>query len=823
MRLINAQTQQVEDVPDEQAQDAFQGGTHQLVSGTKVPVRLSTGELGTVDPSEVSDILNEGGSLAPKEVGEIQDQSKYGGGWQQAKTVAEGLGRGVTAGLSTKAETALGIATPEDIAGRERVNPIEATGSEIVGFAAPVAADILSGGTLTPEIAAAEGTARAGAGVAEAAGAVKGLAGAARNVLQYTPAAAIGKAGAFTEAAVSKVLGTKIASSALGRVLATAGAGSIEGGLFGAGNQVNMDALDSQPTTADKLYGAFTHNALTGLLLGGGFGVASELASPIMRKAAPYLDRQASELAVDSLKIGKNELGGFTKKEVGSAAREYDWVNNPTKAAQDHAAMGDKVSELADRAGASVNGEKVREALRDVDPDLKTRIEHEFLGGPKVEGTAPIRRTSQEIEDFLGKNPELAKRWAVEKEMGVEDASATSQKILFKEASKALPAYDLSVKQVGALIDQVGGHNRLVGRLENLRDGALKQVPKSLEGEDLAQFKKLQKDQEIAGVVAKGAGKAEKEGTPLWAKAMGSAELLMHPHAIPFAVGGYVAKRLLEAKGAGLASQVLGKVSKLDMLARASQEVDRELGNSVKVLSGRAKPKVRIRRFSGPDETSPPSEKADYATEHSQPKVVTPDDLDRAIPGLSEHAPNTANALVQKVNAVSQYLAAQRPKPLNQPSLLDPTAKPRYSEVDTEKYFETVRAAQDPVGTLSQAFEDGHIGQHEVDAVKMAIPDLFADLQKNIFDELAHPKVAGKISPESAQVVSKLFGVPADGIYAPQTVMAMQGSFSTSDQGSQDGNPGAAHQMKGAALGKVNVVKGLVNSSKLPLDKVASR
>jgi hypothetical protein len=97
---------------------------------------------------------------------------------------------------------------------------------------------------------------------------------------------------------------------------------------------------------------------------------------------------------------------------------------------------------------------------------------------------------------------------------------------------------------------------------------------------------------------------------------------------------------------------------------------------------------------------------------------VSLDDLDRAVPGLVRTAPKTATSLVSKLNLASAYIASKRPQPLNQPSLIDPNAEPRWSDTDTEQFFETIRATQDPVGTLARALDTGHIGQHEVDAIR---------------------------------------------------------------------------------------------------------
>lgn len=92
------------------------------------------GELGTIDDSQMGSAMQQGYVRAsPEDIRNYDLQKKHGSLGQQAIAGLEAVGRGATFGLSTAAETALGV-SPEDIAGREEANPLTAGVGEAVGL-----------------------------------------------------------------------------------------------------------------------------------------------------------------------------------------------------------------------------------------------------------------------------------------------------------------------------------------------------------------------------------------------------------------------------------------------------------------------------------------------------------------------------------------------------------------------------------------------------------------------------------------------------------------------------------------------------------------
>jgi hypothetical protein len=386
VRLVNLKTQQFEDVADDQAQAAFQAGTHGFESpDQKVPIKAPDGSIGTVDAKDAAEAFQQGASLAPhEEYRKAVVQEKYGGIGGQLAAIPEGLARGAGAGfvsdpLAIKIGEMLGRGKEvrEHLAGVKEANPITSALSEIAGAALPVLA---TGGAAAPEevaglaarggVEALEGgagvakaltgagelAAKGGAVAAEAAPALAEAAPAAAEgggrmaaLLKAVgaPARAVGQAGeaagGFAERAMTTVMGSPAADGALGRIARMAikngATGAAEGALFGAGNEVSEDALGDHELNAEKMVAAMGHGALYGAMIGtaagAGIGTAKESIGAILSRVAPHLERQADLQAVRTMGGSAGGMTGLLKRaaargvsreDLGEAARKFEIV-----------------------------------------------------------------------------------------------------------------------------------------------------------------------------------------------------------------------------------------------------------------------------------------------------------------------------------------------------------------------------------------------------------------------------------------------------------------------------------------------------------------
>ncbi len=170
----------------------------------------------------------------------VSDEEKYGTPGQQLKTAAEHAASSATFGLSTKAETSLGV-NPEDIQRRTEENPVSAGVGSIAGLLVPGA----------PE------------------------------------AKALTKAGE---------LGAKLVrgSSTLSKIGAGAVKGAIENTMFQGGDEVSKQFSQDPNQSAQT---AITDIGLSGLI-GGAFGAGFGAVSPLFEKtkASKFVDEMKSRL-----------------------------------------------------------------------------------------------------------------------------------------------------------------------------------------------------------------------------------------------------------------------------------------------------------------------------------------------------------------------------------------------------------------------------------------------------------------------------------------------------------------------------------------------
>ncbi len=206
------------------------------MSEPSVPLYISpSGGIGPLPPEDAANAQALGYVPAsPEQVADFELQAKFGTPGQVLATGAEGAGRALTFGLSTAAERAAGVPA-EDIAAREKVNPLASAVGTGVGLVAPLAAGG-AGAFTAPGLIA-----KAGAAATQAAG-------------RALPQAAT-RLGA---------IGTHAAANAAGW--------AAEGALYGAANVVHEEALGDPNLTAQAAMAEIGISALLGGAIGGVLG-----------------------------------------------------------------------------------------------------------------------------------------------------------------------------------------------------------------------------------------------------------------------------------------------------------------------------------------------------------------------------------------------------------------------------------------------------------------------------------------------------------------------------------------------------------------------
>lgn len=315
-----------------------------------VNVLTPTGELASLPQGQLQEALDSGFQQAtPEDFAQYEQHQKFGGPTQALKAGLEGAAQSATFGLSTGAETALGV-NPENIRGREAEHPIAHGLGQV-------------GGLLIPGAPEAEALGAAGRGASEALG--------------------LGREGAGFL--------SKIGSSAVKN--------AVETSLLTSGDEVSK-MLASDPD--QSMQTALTNIGLSGVL-GGAAGSALGSVNPLweatlgpkvnkvldmIQKKSAGFDGVVSDEVADSLgKIGLN-LPGETKALLS-----------------DNPAIKEAAQTLME--GGTLSGTKAREGFEQLQKGIKDSTLNTF--GKTMDDIENLPNRSEntigsDLRDQLAKN-----------------------------------------------------------------------------------------------------------------------------------------------------------------------------------------------------------------------------------------------------------------------------------------------------------------------------------------------------------------------------------------------------------------------------------
>lgn len=363
-------------IPQEEWDQAVQSGQALWEAGQQIRALSPTGERVTLPAEEYGRAIQSGYRIAtPEEVARYEREKQYGGVGEGAKALVEGVGRGLTFGLSDQIGAAISDDYAEAAAARREVNPTAAGAGEILGAVAPI---IATGGTG----AAARGVASAGA-------LPRGVAQAGRS------------AGALAER-----LATRQGGGALNRIVAKGVGGAaeaaVEGGFYGVGQAITDNALHDAELSAEKLISAYGEGALFAGLLGGAFGGSIGAVGVGMGKARELaLNRLGAESTQEALRgfaerrAFKQVVGNYKKPVQEAARRGDDALQRMGRKLLDEGAPTRKLSEFIPWVERRTRraGEELDAIARQLDD-----------AGVKLDGRSLLRRIDSVIDSYRKKS-----------------------------------------------------------------------------------------------------------------------------------------------------------------------------------------------------------------------------------------------------------------------------------------------------------------------------------------------------------------------------------------------------------------------------------
>lgn len=255
------------------------------MAGKRVAVRDQTGQLGTIDESELSTALDAGYQrVSQTELVREQRAERYSTVGQKALTAAEGIGSVYTGGTSDLLlADVLGEQYRSDALTRAETNPYTRTGAEV---GAAIGLSLLGGGP---------------SGASRLAGGAPGI---------------FSRAGVAAENMAARGLGAETMGA---RLLAKAAGAATEGALYEGAAELSRSGLRDESITGEKLVAALGRGAI----LGGGLGLGGALVGEGSGAIAKMLSRpeQAGARRADALARIDDRLdvtagGGTSKVEL---------------------------------------------------------------------------------------------------------------------------------------------------------------------------------------------------------------------------------------------------------------------------------------------------------------------------------------------------------------------------------------------------------------------------------------------------------------------------------------------------------------------------
>lgn len=800
--LLDENNQPV-DVPEEHVAEAISSGQYAAPGGAEqtIPVTID-GRLGTVPVSKLTEAVAKHGARvsSPDELAAAQQA--------QASKAAEAAHTEEYGGLGGKAASAAGGAIdtgtfglgnallPDSAKSFVRESEVENPGwkhvGQAAGLAAPLLADVATGGAATPELAAGEAGVLGGEGAS--------LLGTAARVAGKTVAApmrAVSAAGDLTEAALSKIVGTDATSTAgklIQKGLIAAGRGAGEGGLMGVAQTAGDELLQEHPDlTAEKIM----HGGLLGAVLGGAgggvLGLGGAMASRYLGDTSRLLDRSAEERSVAAI-LGSNDRKGMREilkqvsDEAGAATGEE--VKDTGVHVIGRFARDKGIVEFGDAAETMLP--KAEAVAQDAQKRIGKALDEADIQGVAGPSARAVGETIDDTIEQLSKLKSLnsgtiTKMQALKEDLlsaaGISPSrvEALSDELQFKGGMTADAAKEAATRQslqdatltftdarnLRKMIDQhISFETSDITKKLSPAGEAIYQARKGLEDEIVAAMKKGAPELNDDYVAAKqDFGKAITIQKALQrstdARATGQLNSVVnagagmaagalaatHPLLAAASLGTAAAKRMVQDRGNATAAVVLDKLATTQALARISEQGDKVLR---RVVQG------AIVGTSHPDYVHKVKEPADY---DGKVKMVleaasSPDELmDRiqsSVAPIAGNHPTLAQSYTKKSVGAVSYLAqaipqAEHPNKNSLTPQLDKTEIPVEQKDRFERKFSGVF---NPIGEIAK-IKSGTMTSDARDAIIATHPELYKKTCEDLRRELAQAKTPPDYQVES--------------------------------------------------------------------------
>lgn len=828
-QLIEAATGKPVEIPDAQVPAAFASGQYGLPRAP-LHVKGPDGTVGDIDPEQAQEAFAHGVTIAsPGEYKQAFLEHKYGGIGNGLAAFGEGAARGLTLGLSDP----FAIAGARLFGGNETAEHVREhlEGEKVAHGIASLAGEV--GGAAVPMLLGGSGAASEARALGSVADGVRTL-----GILPRM----VGAAGDATEGAVASFLG-RSAETAIGRAgqaAAKAAARAVtEGGLFGAGQAVSEASIEDKDLTAEKIYSAVSHSALTAGLLSGALAGAGSLASRSVPSVdgklpsfASTLDDAAGDQAWRWLSPRANESREAVRRAGGTSAvgkAVLDEVLRPLidkeglmgaqlSAPEKLAAVQEAVDRKGQQIGALLKGNdsatvSLGEMLRPIDDAMKS-TGTEILGGERVsrlkalrdsvlevlgkDAPSPVQRTPEDLSEYLRAHPEAAEMLSATgklppealfhpqaplDELQVPIASAIQQRrVLQRIAYQETRSLDPNAR-VQMLRDIASSWN-------DIEEQALNRATEGA-GTQLRELNKAYQRLKIAEAAAEkttaayGANATFSLGDKIFGAAHLTGALASgHPLAAAGSLATMYGHKWLRSHGNAYGAVLLDRLATMGGMSEAASQVDAQIDSSIdKLLSNRARaPRLFHTSLDFDDEAE-----RTRALSKVAPPILSAH-LQQQTQSLSTHSPEVAQAIQRQTASAQAFLQSKLP-PTPLPDPLAPNKPPAYAPDDKRRFIRYVEAVNGGVPGILRRVADGTHTQEDVETLAALFPKSRDEIMRRLLN-----KAAEKRSPMSFQKrmrVSSILGPAADPSRDPGFMQAIQSSYASGQHAATSAEPTA--------------------------------
>ena len=755
----------------------------------RVPIQLPTGELGSVDASELRQAEQAGArALSEGEARDLETKNSVG---DSVEAGVLGAARGATLGASDWVYTEGARAFKGDAGATRMAEELER--ARRVHGGASLAGEV-AGSFLLP-------------GVGE-----------------------LGEAKALAEGA-GLALEARTGSTLLGRMaakgLAAAVPAAAEGAMVGAGQELSDAALGDHELTAEKLLAGSAKGALLGFGVGSLFGAAEgvlaggkALSRQMDRAAADATatetrglaraerapeatltdleargaSRLESEANAQAFKATGAKMGDIRKlgADAEAQAERIDRIGQRLRdegvvtATASKSVMAERVAAKVEEYGQMLGKMRAKLDTTEIGPSsqlISSRIREEVLQPLQGEigRGADVNRIRNWVEEFelKAQNPSFEKlfdvRHKLDKELGWDKLGANSATQELRKVRAILEEEFTTAGEEAA--KSIGGKFTDDYRLAKAAYA------------DFAEMKRV-----LGKEVARGTGN----------RAISLTDTLMGGFGLvaggPMGLAAALVNKGVREYGNQAASALLGKAAQMQQARTIAGRIDDAVERGVKALGGSMGKAAAKAKAPAPAARVTTDEAAKVAR---AVRTASPEQLSRRVQeaignGLADASPALSAAATTVAVRAATYLGSAAPASPQQSSAFQqlPPRKPSDSELET--FARKLEAVQDPTVVLNDLAK-GRVSRDQVEAVKFVYPKLFAAMQGRVMQEVA--RFPHELPYPTRIALSVLFEIPADPSMESDNILAFQKTFAQGASQQASGPNTAAPKTKLKSLG----------------------